>query len=186
MKHFVIAFLLLCSIGLTSATAEVVSRVAAVVNKDIITTLQLDQKLRTQLTKLEKQPSPVQLGALRQELLSRMIEETLVQQRITALKLTVSEEEVDTAIQDVQQKNNLTREELKDAVALQGLDFEAYRDNLKQQILRFKLISTEVRSQIDVPEREVKNYYDAHAEDYRLPPEIRLSAMTFPVSEKAS
>lgn len=186
MKRFGIALLLLCSIGLASASADVVSRVAAVVNKDIITTLQLDQKLRAKLAKLEKQPSPVQLGALRQELLSRMIEETLVQQRITALKLRVSEEEVETAILDVQKKNKLTREELEDAVALQGLDFEAYRDNLKQQILRYKLISEEVRSQVDVPEREVKNYYDAHADDYRLPPEIKLSAITFPVSEKAS
>ena len=186
MKQIVIASLLLCSIGLASASAEVVSRVAAVVNKDIITTLELDQKLRAQLAKLEKQPSPVQLGALRQELLSRMIEEKLVQQRIKELNLTVSEEEIETAILDVQKKNNLTREELKDAVALQGLEFEAYRDNLKQQILRFKLISEEVRSQIDVPEREIRNYYEAHAEDYRLPPEVRLSAITFPVSEKAS
>jgi len=186
MKRLVIACLLLCSLGLASASAEIVSRVAAVVNKDIITTLQLDQKLRAQLAKLDKQPSPVQLGALRQELLSRMIEETLVQQRIRELNLTVSEEEVDTAILDVQKKNQLTREELKDAVALQGLKFEEYRDNLKQQILRYKLISQEVRSQVDVPEREVKNYYEAHADDYRLPPEVRLSAVTFPVSEKAS
>lgn len=186
MKRFGIAILLLCSLGLTSASAEVVSRVAAVVNKDIITTLQLDQKLRTQLAKLDKQPSPVQMGALRQELLSRMIEETLVQQRITALNLRVSAEEIDTAILDVQKKNNLTREELEDAVAQQGLDFEAYRDNLKQQILRYKLISEEVRSQVDVPEREVKNYYDAHADDYRLEPQIKLSAMTFPVSKKSS
>lgn len=186
MKRLGIALLLLCSIGLASASADVVSRVAAVVNKDIITTLQLDQKLRSKLAKLEKQPSPVQLGALRQELLSRMIEETLVQQRITALKLRVTEDEIETAILDVQKKNKLTREELEDAVALQGLGFEEYRDNLKQQILRYKLIGEEVRSQVDVPEREVKSYYDAHADDYRLPPEIKLSAITFPVSEKSS
>jgi len=186
MRHFVITLLLICSLGLTSASAEVVSRIAAVVNKDIITTLQLDQKLREKLEQLDKQPSPVQLGALRQEMLSRMIEETLVQQRIKELKLRVSEEEIDTAILDVQKKNKLTREELEDAVALQGLDFDAYRNNLKQQILRYKLIGEEVRSQVDVPEREVREYYDAHAADYRLPPEVQLSAITFPVSEKAS
>ena len=46
MRSLGVALLLLCSIGLSSATAAVVSRVAAVVNKDIITTLQLDQKLQ--------------------------------------------------------------------------------------------------------------------------------------------
>jgi peptidyl-prolyl cis-trans isomerase SurA len=66
------------------------------------------------------------------------------------------------------------------------LDFADYRDNLRQQILRYKLIGEEVRSQIDVPEREIVEYYRAHLEDYRLPPEVELSAISFPVSRKAS
>lgn len=186
MRRFGIALLLLCSIGLNSAAAAVVSRIAAVVNKDIITTHQLDQKLQEQLAKRERQPSPAQLGALRQEMLSRMIEDTLVQQRIKALNLNVSEEEVETAMLDVQKKNQLTREALEEAVLVQGLEFDAYRENLSQQILRYKLIGEEVRSKVDVPEREVVEYYRAHLDDYRLAPEVQLSAITFPISEKAS
>jgi peptidyl-prolyl cis-trans isomerase SurA len=186
MRYFGIAMLLICSIGLTSVSAQVVSRVAAVVNKEIITTHQLDQKLQEQLAKQQKQPSPVQMGALRRELLSRMIEESLVQQRIVALNLTVSEEEIETALLDVQKKNQLSREALEDAVQQQGLPFDAYRDNLRKQILRYKLISEEVRSQIDVSEREIVEYYRAHLDDYSLPPEVELSAVSFPISEKAS
>ena len=186
MRQFGVALLLLLSIGLNTAPAAVVSRIAAVVNTDIITTYQLDQKLQEQLAKRDKQPSPAQLGALRQELLSRLIEETLVQQRVKALKLSVSEDEIETALLDVQQKNQLTREELEDAVTIQGMDFQAYRDNLSEQIMRYKLIGEEVRSQVDVPEREIVEYYRAHLDDYRLAPEVRLSALTFPVSEKAS
>ena len=186
MRYFAIALLLLCTTGLTSVSAQVVSRVAAVVNKEIITTLQLDQRLQQQLAKKQQQPSPVQLGALRQELLSRMIEESLVQQRIAALNLTVSEDEIETALLDVQKKNQLAREELEEAVLSQGMAFAAYRDNLRQQILRYKLISEEVRSQIDVPEREIVEYYNAHLDDYRLAPEVQLSAISFPISEKAS
>ncbi len=186
MRTLGIALLLFCSIGLSSATAQVVSRIAAVVNKDIITTYQLDQKLQEQLAKQDRQPSPAQLGALRQELLSRMIEETLVQQRIKALNLKVSDEEIETAILDVQKKNQLTREALENAVLTQGMEFDAYRENLSKQILRYKLIGEEVRSQVDVSEGEVVEYYRAHLEDYRLAPEVLLSAMTFPVSAKAS
>ena len=186
MRIFAITLLLLCTIGLSSATAQVVSRIAAVVNKDIITTHQLDQKLQEQLAKQARQPSPAQLGALRQEVLSRMIEETLVQQRIKALNLSVSEEEVETALLDVQQKNQLTREALENAVLTQGLDFDEYRENLSKQILRYKLIGEEVRSKVDVTEGEVVEYYRAHLEEYRLEPEVQLSAITFPVSEKAS
>ena len=186
MRLFGLTLLLFCSIGLNSVTAQVVSRVAAVVNKDIITTNQLDQRLQEHLAKQEQQPSPAQLGALRQDLLSRMIEETLLQQRIKALKLKVSEEEIETALLDVQEKNQLTREALKEAVKAQGLDFEAYRNNLSEQILRYKLIGKEVRSQVDVSESEVVAYYRAHLDDYRLAPEVQLSAITFPISPKAS
>jgi len=159
MRFLAVALLMICSIGLNSASAQVVSRIAAVVNKDIITTNQLDQKLQEQLAKQEQQPSPAQLGALRQELLSRLIEETLIEQRIKALNLTASEEEVETAVLDVQKKNQLTREALEEAVTTQGLGFEAYRENLRKQILRYKLIGKEVRSQVDVSEGEVVEYY---------------------------
>ena len=186
MRVFVVALLMICSIGLNSASAQVVSRIAAVVNKDIITTNQLDQKLQEQLAKKEQQPSPAQLGALRQELLSRLIEETLVEQRIKTLNLTASEEEVETAVLDVQTKNQLTREALEEAVTTQGLDFKAYRENLRKQILRYKLIGKEVRSQVDVSEGEVVEYYRAHLDDYRMTPEVQLSAITFPISNKAS
>ena len=186
MRFLGITLLLFCSLGLNSAAAQVVSRIAAVVNKDIITTNQLDQKLQEQLAKQERQPSPAQLGALRQELLSRMIEETLVQQRITALNLRVSDEEIETALLDVQKKNQMTREDLEEAVITQGMEFEVYRENLRKQILRYKLIGEEVRSKVDVSEGEVVEYYRAHLDDYRLAPEVQLSAITFPISPKAS
>lgn len=186
MKRIGIALLFLCSIGLQPASAQIVSRIAAVVNKDIITTNQLDQKVKEQLAKQGINPSPVQLGALRQETLSRMIEETLLQQRIKALDLKVSDEEVETAMRDVEKQNHLTRDELKEAVQIQGLSFADYQENLRQQILRYKLIGEEVRRKVDVSEREVVEYYRAHLDDYRLPAEVQLSAITFPISKKAS
>lgn len=186
MRHAGIALLLLLCVGLSHADASMVSRIAAVVNSDIITTNQLDQKLQEQLAKQQHQPSPAQLGVLRQELLSRMIEESLVQQRIQVLKLSVSEEEVETALLDVQKKNQLTREALEEAVLVQGLTFDTYRDNLRQQILRYKLVGTEVRRQVDVSEQEVTEYFRAHLDEYRFEPEMELSALTFPIPKTAS
>jgi peptidyl-prolyl cis-trans isomerase SurA len=186
MKCFAISLLLLCSVGLNLASAEVVSRVAAIVNKDIITTNQLDQKLQEQLAKQEREPSPAQLDAMRRAMLERMIEEKLVQQRIDALNLKVSEEELEAALLDVQQKNNLTREELTQAILVQGMDFDNYRNNLSQQILRYKLVGEEVRSKVDVTDREVAEYYRAHLDDYRKVPEVHLSVINFPIPPKAS
>jgi len=167
------------------AWAEVVSRIAAVVNDDIITTFELDQALNSQLAKMDKPPSPAQVGALRKDLLSRLIEEELVEQRIRALRLQVGDEEVENAILDVEKQNQLTRAQLEQAVQSEGVTFAVYRENLRKQILRYKLITQEVRSKVDVSEREVLEYYRAHLEEYRLPPTVTLSAVTFPVPAKA-
>jgi len=183
-----LALLVFAVLGLmpcAPAWAEVISRIAAVVNDDIITTYELDQALNSQLVKRDKQPSPAQLGALRKEVLSRLIEEELVQQRIRALRLNVGDEEVENAILDVEKQNQLTRAQLEQAVQAEGVTFAAYRENLRKQIQRYKLINQEVRSKVDVSEREVLDYYRAHLEEYRLPPTVTLSTVTFPVPAKA-
>ena len=183
MKRIVLILTLL--LAATAASATVVSRIAAVVNDDIITTHQLDQALKQEMERMEAEPTPAQLGTLRKELLSRLIEEKLLQQRIEALGLTVSANEVEVALQDVQAQNQLSREDLIEAIRAQGLSFEEYRENLRNQILRYKLIGTEVRRKVDVSEGEIRDYYRAHLADYRMPPQIALSALLFPVPERA-
>lgn len=183
MKRILLILTLL--LAATAASATVVSRIAAVVNDDVITTHQLDQALKQEMDRMEAEPTPAQLGALRKELLSRLIEEKLLQQRIEALGLTVSANEVEVALQDVQTQNQLSREDLIEAIRAQGLSFEEYRENLRNQILRYKLIGTEVRRKVDVSEGEIRDYYRAHLDDYRMPPQIALSALLFPVPERA-
>jgi peptidyl-prolyl cis-trans isomerase SurA len=172
-------------VGISSGQAAVVSRVAAVVNADIITTHQLDQALKKEMSQMKASPSPAQIGALRKELLSRLIEEKLIQQRIDSLGLKVSEEELETALQDVQAQNQLSREDLKEAIMAQGLSFEEYCENLRSQILRYRLLGIEVRRKVDVSEGEVRDYYRAHLDDFREPPNITLSVLAFPVPERA-
>ena len=118
--------------------AETVNRIAAVVNNDIITLHQVDSELEKRqfgeggLAQL----SPQALDEVRQRALASLIEETLVQQRVKELGIAVTEDEVEAAIGDVLLQNQLTRDELIEALKLQGMDFEIYRDNLRKQILR--------------------------------------------------
>lgn len=185
MKRIVLLLALFVLVGMTPARAVMISQIAAVVNDEIITTHQLDLAVKSQLTKLDRRPSPAQVGALRKEMLSRLVEEALVEQRIRALNLQVSPEEVELAALDVQRQNKLSAEELEQAVLTQGLTMEQYRENLRKQLLRYKLLGEEVRSKVDVSEREVREYYKAHIDEYRQPPKKTISALIFPVPERA-
>jgi len=186
--------LLLIFLGLgpgaeSRAETKSLDGIAAVVNSGIITTFQLDQAVQAQLAerKLQKESFlPNELAQIRLETLNNLIDEELLQQRITQLGIKVEDEELEMAIQDVEKKNQLNREELIAALAEQGMDFEDYRNNLKQQILRFKLVGKEVQSKIDVTNQETLEYFRVHIDDYRELPFKRLSRISFPIGDNFS
>jgi peptidyl-prolyl cis-trans isomerase SurA len=91
----------------------------------------------------------------------------------------VSDQEVDRAIEDVLKQNNIGPEQLEEALAAQGLNMAEYRLNLGRQLLNFKLVGREIRSETEVTNQELRNYFQEHVEDYREAPFIRLSRISF-------
>lgn len=170
-----------------TAYGEIISKVAAVVNDTIITTYQLDQKIAAVAA---TDPAYANLDAtarkeLRSRALESMIEDELIRQRARSLKLEANDDEVNAAIDDVQQQNNLTRLQLIAALEQQGMSFETYRSNMKDQITRFKLLGKEVQSKIDVSSQEVRSYYEEHLDEYRDPPYVHLGHLLFNLPEDA-
>jgi peptidyl-prolyl cis-trans isomerase SurA len=170
------------------AQAEVVSKIAAVVNNEIITTHQLDLKLTDYLaSKAQGKVIPQeQLKEMRRQFLDRLIEEELVQQKIKSLKLTASDIEIEDAIKDIQRQNQITREQLILALQAQGLSFDAYREKMRDQILRFKLVGREVQSKVDVTDQDIRDYFRAHIDDYREAPTVELDHLRLALPERAS
>ncbi|TYO97636.1 periplasmic chaperone for outer membrane proteins SurA [Geothermobacter ehrlichii] len=178
-------FFLLVSV--LPARAELVSKIAAVVNDDIITTYQLEQEVARVLAKRARgeKLNADQIETLRRTLLDKLIEETLLQQQIEALGLTVSETEIDEAVQDVQRQNKLTTEQLTRALKAQGLTMESYREKLRKQILRLKLLGRQVQSKVDVTDSDIREYFRDHIDEFREPPYIRFSHLIVTLPEKA-
>jgi peptidyl-prolyl cis-trans isomerase SurA len=181
MKRIVFAALTGLLLAALPAGAQVVCRIAAVVNDEVITTAQLDQEVDRQLTAEAKahELTDEMRQKLREEMLPHVIEETLVSQRAQKLGIQVSDEEVDRAIEDVMKQNGIGPEQLEEALAAQGLTMSVYRVNLGRQLLNFKLVGQEIRSETEVTNQELRNYFQEHLEDYREAPFIRLSRISF-------
>ncbi len=184
---FVVAVMLLL-VPVSGARSETISRIAAVVNDDIITTHQLEVKVAEHLSAEAggQKLSAGEMETLRRGLLSELVEEVLINQRIDELGLKVADEEIEAAVQDVQKQNNLTREQLIQALQLEGMTFEAYRENLGKQILRFKLLGREVQSKVEVTNQEIRDYFRTHLDDFRESAYVRLARLSFPLPAKAS
>ncbi|MDY6847776.1 MAG: SurA N-terminal domain-containing protein [Geoalkalibacter sp.] len=170
-------------LGAMCGHAEVLNKVAAVVNQDIITTYELEREIESVLAgeAAAGRPSPADNVALRQQVLEQLIEQKLVNQRVRELGLEVSEAEVEEAIDDVVKQNNITRDQLRQALAAQNLSLNDYREKLRQQILRFKLIGREVQSKVEVSEREVRDYFRENIDSFRGDPTVSLAYLQFAI-----
>ncbi len=180
-----ILFLLFFSLLLiaTPIMAKTLSKVAAVVNNEMISTFQLDQAVVAALAQKsnQNQLTTEQFDQMKVQVLKKMVNDKLLEQRIKELGLQVSDPELSGAIEDVQLKNGLTSEDLEKALTAQGLTMPKYREQIKNEILRYKLLSREVNYKVLVTTNEVYNYYNNHIDEYMIEPKVRVNRISFDI-----
>ncbi|OQY04851.1 MAG: hypothetical protein B6I22_08645 [Desulfobacteraceae bacterium 4572_123] len=151
--------------------AEVVDRIVATVNDDIILLYDLNQTIkpyvdRIKASKYSYEKEREMLFKIREDALNMLIEQKLADQEIKRDKISVSQQEINNAIEWQKKTTFITDEELREELGRQGLTIEEYRKQIKEQILREKLISREVKSKIVITSEDIKTYYENHKDVY--------------------
>ncbi len=166
-------FVISLTIFLFSAvtTAEVVDRIVAVVNDDIILLSELGKAVAPYLEKINTAGYGEEKKAkltykLRQDMLNRMIDRKLTDQEVERHGITVSDKELDAAIERFKSAQLMTQEKLEAALESEGMTFREYRENMRQEIMRPKLINYSIKSKVIVTDGEVEAYYNEHKADY--------------------
>lgn len=187
IKTLITATLVLIATLPSPSPAEVVNRILAVVNDEIITSYAVEKEKAVILKEAERQqppPAPEALVRLDETALNRLIDKKLVEQKVRELDIKVSEEEIRQAIEDVKRQNKLTQEALVSALAAQGLSFDQYKVQIREQLERLRLVSQEVRSKIQVGEREMREYYEANPGRFGGEDNFRARNIFFRLDEK--
>lgn len=172
-----------------AAPAAVISRIVAVVNDEVITSFAVEKEKTTILKEAERQQSTLDDAArakLDETALNRLIDRKLVEQKIRELDIRISEEEIRQAIEDVKRQNKLSQEALVAALANQGLSFDQYKAQIREQLERLRLVSQEVRAKIQVGEREMHEYYEANRNRFGAEDNFRARNIFFRLEEKMS
>ena len=165
-------FLMLTVIRITGVEGvEYVDRIVAVVNDDIVTLSELNQQLQPFVEQIRARNFSADqerktLFTVRERVLDSLIDQKLTEQEIKKSHIAVGDSEIDATIERIKEARFLTDEELRNGLAQQGLTMEAYRDEIKTQILRTKLINLEVKSKIVITQQDVAEYYQNHLERY--------------------
>src|SRR5271170_845560 len=106
------------------------------------------------------------------DLLRGLIDQSLMVQRAKDMGVNV-EADLKKRLDEVRQQNGLaTIEDLQKGVEASGLSWEDYKTTIRNGLLQKEIVRREVGSHVDISADEVKQYYDAHPQEFTLPERV--------------
>jgi peptidyl-prolyl cis-trans isomerase SurA len=173
-----------------SCPAAVVDRIVALVNNDVITLSELEEtgkKLFDQVknTTLPDE-RPAKMRQAREEVLERLVENKLLEQEIRERKIEITDRQVNDTIQDVMESNKLTENELKAVLAKDGVTYSVYRQRIREELGKMRLINREIKSKIVIQDDSLYSYYQEHLKQFTDATEIKVQRIFFPVPRSAT
>jgi peptidyl-prolyl cis-trans isomerase SurA len=149
------------------ARADIVERVVAVVNDQAIWLSEVRRRAAPYVPQIMEAPSQAERVALREQLytqvLDGLIDEELIRQAAARMHVRVTNEDVERAIANVRRQNSLGEPEFWEAVRGQGFTPAQYRDDLRRQLLRLKVLNQRARGRVNITEDDVRARYDEEA-----------------------
>ena len=166
---------------------EMLDRVAAVVNDGVVLNSELDDQMaiigeRLRAQKLELPPENV----LRQQVLERLILQEIQAQRATKAGLKVPDETLNSALQDVAQRNGIPLSQLPDALKQQGIDYASYREDVRKELTLGLLRQRDVLQRIAITPREIDTYLDKEQKQPAADMEYDVSHILIAVPQEAT
>lgn len=162
------------------AHAEMVDRVAAVVNNDIVAFSEVEQRAAPELARVNSiAKTPEEREKLRNQVLHEtldgLIGDKLMEAQIKELQIDVSDAEVQAGIDDVKKANNFSDDaQLEDTLRQQGLTMASYKDFMKKHLAKLKLMNLKVRNKIKVSEQDLKAEYARYTQQESEDPEVHV------------
>lgn len=141
------------------AHADVIDRIVARVNDDVVTLYDIRQSAIPYVLQQGMDPAILQQPAQRAELykavLKDLIDRKLLVQEAAKLDLQVSEDELNQWLAFTRQQQQLTEEQFAAMIDEYGMRYDAYREMVRQNLLKIRMIKIKVGSQVNVTEADV-------------------------------
>jgi peptidyl-prolyl cis-trans isomerase SurA len=188
LQKYFSAIVLTCIVSLSaSAATQQLDKVVAIVNDSVVTQSQINAMVFDMRGALKSSGAPVPSDAeLRKKALEQLIGESLQFQLAERNKLTVSEEGLDKSIDNIAKQNGLSVEQLKQALAKEGVSYKKFRTQIKHQLIIGELQRGLFGGKISVSDQEVNNYIKAHPLPANPNTQYELDDLLIPVEESAS
>ena len=144
--------------------AEIIDGIAAIVNGEIVTISDIHERLGSAaIASINEIPSEVMRESQRyrvySDILDQLIEDALIRAEADKLEMRISESDIDRMVEEVKSQNNLTDEQLSAVLEAEGLTMLKYRETMRTQIMRQRIMGVKIHSRVKVEDEDIKNYY---------------------------
>ncbi len=177
----IILVCLILSLLMGPATAEVVDRIVAQVNDEIITLSELEGMAKA----MQAQAGPGGKGKLGKDLQRQMLD-ALIDRKLAISEakkrgITVSDKELNLALDDIRKRNNITDDaSLDKALSQEGLTLKDLKQQITEQLLQERLMSLTTAGKVAVSDAEVRRFYDEHTKEGGSQSQVHLRLMNLP------
>src|SRR5216684_5630711 len=158
----------------------VVEEIIARVNNQIVSRseyLRSREQLKQELQQQDAAQADKLFTAKQKDVLRDLIDQQLLLEKGKDLGIT-ADTEVIKRLDEMRKEMKLeSMEDLEKAAAGQGISFEDFKQNLKNQIITQQVISKEVGSRMSISKEELQQFYDEHKSQMEQPEQIRLSEL---------
>jgi peptidyl-prolyl cis-trans isomerase SurA len=184
-----VSLLLWTGVALAQPAARqpvLLERVAAVVNNEIILESEVQRRLAQarQAIAKAKQPAPPE-DRLREQVLDRMVNDLALLQRATQVGLSVDDNTLHRAIARIAEQNGMSVEGLSAQLQSEGIAFERFRQDIREEILLTRLREREVDNRLTVSEAEIDAFLAAQGASLSRSEEWRVSQILLDSEAKA-
>ena len=138
---------------------EMLDRIAAVVNDGLVLKSELDAQMDAVTKRLQEQKVELpSQSVLKQQVLDRLILQEIQAQHAKRVGLTVSDEQLNSALQEIAGRNKIPFDQLPTALAAQGVDYKQYRESMRKELVLSTLRQRDVIAHINVTPHELEQF----------------------------
>jgi len=168
-------------------TGQLLDGIAAIVNDGVVLRSELNEQLEAVIANLENQQGQLPpRNVIESQVLERLIIQRIQLQRAERLGIRIPDEVLNSAITNVAQKNNVSFAEFPQVLAEEGIGYEAYRQELREQLTIDQLRQRDVASRILVSPSELESFLILQKDRDALNYDYDLSHILITVSSSAS
>ena len=169
-----------------SVQGRVVEQIVTVIDGEPYTLTNIATYAKSKMAREFPIGSLEKINGSDREVLEQFITEKLVDAEIREAGIKVSDQDIETYIDQIKQKNRLTEADLKAALSREGQTLQGYKASVRAELEKGELINRQVRKKVNITNEDVERYYKLNPKNYRADDRARIRHILLPLSEKAS